>query len=285
MPLRMNDLWPRPCGGATFVPDGRMDQPDRIHLRDYVVSAEIGAFQSERGSSQRLRFAIEAALSAPVTGADDQVDRILSYDVLTDAVRDALADRRYDLVETLAERIAAQVLVQPMVTEVSVTVEKLDRGPGALGVTLVRRQGRETVAAAAARPDVLFRGAPVAVPPGPLVIVPDAPRLPLPHGGDARRIALLALDQAAWALAGQLGLTVADSRTEIDWAAASGLAVVWAPARMVADVSDLPADPQVLAPWLAERLGAGRLLWALPKGVPMPVALAGIRAALLPAAD
>ena len=72
---------------------GAMDQPDRIHLRDFVVSAEIGAFQSERGRSQRLRFAIEAELAEPVIGADDQVDRILSYDVLTAAIRDGLADR------------------------------------------------------------------------------------------------------------------------------------------------------------------------------------------------
>ena len=42
---------------------GAMDQPDRIHLRDFVVSAEIGAFQSERGRAQRLRFAIEAELA------------------------------------------------------------------------------------------------------------------------------------------------------------------------------------------------------------------------------
>ena len=253
-------------------------QPDRIHLRDYIVSAEIGAFQSERGRTQRLRFALEAELAAPVAGAADQVDRILSYDVLTDAVGDALAERRYDLVETLAERIAAQVLAQPMAAAVTVTVEKLDRGPGALGVTLMRRQGGVApLAPDGARPDVLFRGAPGALPAGPLVIVPDAPRLPLPQGGDGRRIALLALDQAAWALAGALGIGVADSRTEIDWAAANGLAVAWAPARMVADLADLPADPRALALWLAERVQAPRLFWALPDGAPLPAAPAETR--------
>ena len=103
----------------------------------------------------------------------------------------------------------------------------------------------------------------------------------LPQGGDGRRIALLALDQAAWALAGLLGIGVADSRTEIDWAAANRLAVAWAPARMVADQADLPADPQALALWLAERVQAPRLLWALPEGVPLPAAPAGTRAAQL----
>ena len=63
-----------------------MDQPDRIHLRDYIVSAEIGAFQTERGTRQRLRFDIDVELAQHVMGVDDEVDRILSYDILTGAV-------------------------------------------------------------------------------------------------------------------------------------------------------------------------------------------------------
>ena len=54
-----------------------MDQPDRIHLRDYVVTAEIGAFQTERGHPQRLRFDIEVELASHVVGVNDEVDRIL----------------------------------------------------------------------------------------------------------------------------------------------------------------------------------------------------------------
>ena len=40
-----------------------MDQRDRIHLRDHVVTADIGAFQTERGQPQRLRFTIEVDLA------------------------------------------------------------------------------------------------------------------------------------------------------------------------------------------------------------------------------
>lgn len=253
-----------------------MSTPDRIHLRDYIVAADIGAFQTERGQTQRLRFGIEVALAEPVTGAGDQVDRILSYDVLTSAVADGLVDRRYDLLETLAERIAAQILTHPQAAEVTVTIEKLDRVPGALGVTLTRRTGQVEVRAEAPRPVVLFMGRPATPPAGPLVIVPAAPGLPVPQGGDARRIALLALDQAAWALAGQLGIDVADSRTEIDWAAANGLGVVWAPMRMVADES-VSTDPEALTLWLAGRLDATRIDWALPDGAALPPEAAGFR--------
>lgn len=253
-----------------------MDRPDRIHLRDYIVAADIGAFQSERGQTQRLRFSIEVALASPVTGAGDEVDEILSYDVLVAAVAEGLADRRYDLLETLAERIAAQVLTHPQADEVTVTIEKLDRVPGALGVTLTRRTAQVEVAAQAVRSALLVMGRRVAPTPEPLVIVPSAPDLPLPQGGNQRRIALLALDQAAWALAGALGVDVADSRTEIDWAGANGLAVVWAPARMAAD-AEVPADPAALAFWLAERLDAVRIDWALPEGAALPPEAAGFR--------
>lgn len=247
-----------------------MDQPDRIHLRDYVVAAEIGAFQTERGHPQRLRFNIEVELATHVVGVNDEVDRILSYDILTGAVAAGLADRRYALLETLAERIAAQVLLHPRAAQVMITVEKLDRIPGALGVTLVRRQARVEAEAIGAPIRVVFHGTELILPEGAVALVPDAPGLPLPQGGNPREIELLALDQAAWALAGHLGLTVADSRTELDWAAAEGRAVVWAPARMVRDVAGLAPDPQALALWLAERLGATRLDWALPAGAPDP---------------
>ena len=247
-----------------------MDQPDRIHLRDYLVAAEIGAFQTERGHPQRLRFDIEVELASHVVGVNDEVDRILSYDILTGAVAAGLADRRYDLLETLAEKIAAQILMHPRAAQVSVTVEKLDRIPGALGVTLVRRQARVQAETVAAPIRVIFHGTDLTLPEGAVALVPDAPGLPLPQGGNAREVELLALDQAAWALAGHLGLTVADSRTELDWAAAEGRAVVWAPARMTRDVAGLPPDPQALALWLAERLGASALDWALPEGAAMP---------------
>ncbi|MTH62651.1 dihydroneopterin aldolase [Paracoccus shanxieyensis] len=254
-----------------------MDQPDRIHLRDYIVSAEIGAFQTERGQEQRLRFNIQVELATHVVGVDDEVDRILSYDILTGAVAAGLADRRYDLLETLAEKIAAQVLAHPRAAQVSVTVEKLDRIPGALGVTLSRRQARVAADATAAQLRVIFHGTEFPLPAGGVALVPDAPGLPLPQGGNPREVELLALDQAAWALAGHLGLTVAATQTELEWAATEGRAVVWAPARMVRDVAGLPSDPHVLALWLADRLQASQLDWALPKAADLPAVPNGYR--------
>lgn len=253
-----------------------MDQPDRIHLRDHVVDVEIGAFQSERGHRQRLRFNLTVDLSQPVVGVDDHVDRILSYDVLTSAIAVTLADQRYNLLETVAERIAAEVLAHPRAARIEVTVEKLDRVPGALGVTIARNAARVAAESAVARPVVMFVGADAGLPDGAVILIPDTHGLPVPDaGGNARMVALLALDQAAWALAARLGIGVADSRTEIDWAVAEGQPVVWAPSRMVADVVHLPALPAALAFWLADRLSAARLVFALPDGAALPETPAG----------
>lgn len=69
-----------------FAPlEARAETPDRISLRNHVVTADIGAFEIERGAAQRLRFdvVVEVAPAAPV---GDDVDRILSYDRIAEAI-------------------------------------------------------------------------------------------------------------------------------------------------------------------------------------------------------
>lgn len=242
-----------------------MIQSDRIHLRDHVVQAEIGAFQSERGRTQRLRFELSVDLRDPVGAEDDDVDRILSYDVLVQAVDAALADGRCNLVETLAERIAAEVLADPRAARITVTVEKLDRGPGALGITITRDAAR--IAVNGQRPAVqIVVGQPDRLPDdlsgGTVVVMPDGPARPLPCGGDPRRIALLGFDQAAWILAEALGIEVAETRTELDAAVRAGTPVVWAPLRLAADAPDLSAEAAPMALWLAGRLSATHIRFA-----------------------
>ena len=54
-----------------------------------------------------------------------------------------IAQEHISLVETLAERIAALILVHPRVSCVTVRAEKLEAGPGGVGVQIVRRRFRE----------------------------------------------------------------------------------------------------------------------------------------------
>ena len=85
--------------------DAGADPRDRISLRDHIVEADIGAFQQERGQKQRLRFNVVVEVRPHPAPLDDDVDRILSYDRITESIASELAAERLNLLETLAERV------------------------------------------------------------------------------------------------------------------------------------------------------------------------------------
>lgn len=248
---------------------------DRISVRDMVLDAEIGAFQAERGTTQRLRFNIVVEVMTADQLADD-VDRILSYDRITEAVEAELQETRLNLLETLAANIADRILTEPQAGRVFIRIEKLDRGPGNLGVEIERRRlaDRPAVIEAAPRPRLLFLqqtdivGGKVAdmidavAGDAPLIICVGAPAQEAPQSAipqAQRRIDLLAIEQLAWVLAGtDARCVVVDSRTELDWGMKHGQISVWAPSKIVLDAHDAPlsSDPQALTIWLAEDLGA-----------------------------
>jgi 7,8-dihydroneopterin aldolase/epimerase/oxygenase len=251
------------------------DPVDRISLRDHVVEAEIGAFQQERGHKQRVRFNVVVEV-APTVSADDDVDQILSYDRITEAIAAELGAQRLNLLETLAERIAARVLAAPQAMRIFLRIEKLDVGPYALGVEIVRSAGQTAeVTGEAVRPlvvhldnariddpvlqhllDRLDAGAdPVILTVGP----PDVQPLTTGHRPTERRIALLAIEQNAWRLAARdARCVVVGTRTEMDWAIRRGRMVVWAPSKMVLDTPGAPggAEAMTLTLWLAEVMQA-----------------------------
>lgn len=262
------------------------DPRDRISLRDHIVEADIGAFQQERGKTQRLRFDVVVEVRPHPAPLDDDVDRILSYDRITEAIAAELAAERLNLLETLAERVAERILAEAQAMRVFVRIEKLDRGPGALGVEIVRSRAEaplraegEDGAITALHPLVVFldnaaiaapdlaerltrwesRGLPVILTVG----LPDLPRPQTGHKPTQRRIDLLAIEQNAWTLAARDDrCVVVATRTEIDWAMKHGQTIVWAPSKLVLDAVDGPhsRDPVALALWLAETLAADRIV-------------------------
>lgn len=281
---------PEERAAATAGPEPR----DRISLRDHVVSVEIGAFQAERGTSQRVRFNVVVEVRPHPAPVHDDVDRILSYDRITEAIAAQLAAERLNLLETLAAGVAQRILAEPQAMRVFVRVEKLDRGPGALGVEIVR--SREDAAqpadVAAVHPLVVcldngtLRGNLGTVLDGlqgqGAVLTVDLPEGPRPKAATPAaqaRIDLLAMEQNAWALAASdPRIAVVHSRTEIDWAIRNGQMIVWAPSKLVMDAVDGPqcADAVTLALWLAGVLSARQVLIAgeapLPAGSRVPVA-------------
>ena len=260
---------------------------DRISLRDYIREVEIGAFQAERGARQRVRFNVVVEVRTAAETLADDVDKVLSYDTITEAIHGALAEERINLLETLAERIALRLLAEPQAQRVFVRIEKLDRGPGALGVEIVRARGQVPAEAAPVQesvphPRVVYLdNAAVANPDlgtaidrwsrdgePPLILCVGYPDQAQPQTGQAlaqRRIDLLAVEQNAWVLAGNdRRCIVVGTRTELDWAMRHGQISVWAPSKMVLDAAHSPSasprDATALAAWFASEMEAEELV-------------------------
>jgi dihydroneopterin aldolase len=288
------------------APNGPLD---RISLRDYIVDVEIGAFQAERGVTQRISFNIVVEVS-PLTGPiDDDVDRILSYDKVTEAIAFELADERLNLLETLAERVADRILLEPQAMRTFVRIEKLDRGSGALGVEIVR--AREDAAVAEVAPEeaqhpelVYLSNEAIASPhfggwidqlqknDRPLVLCVGAADTEVPqtgHNMTQRRVDLLSIEQNAWVLAARDDrCVVVETRTELEWAMRNDQICVWAPSKIVLDAADgpsaQPSDAVALAAWFASTFDALEMIVIgadLPADTLVPLRAVGVGQATL----
>ena len=280
------------------APDGPLD---RISLRDHIVEVEIGAFQAERGTTQRICFNVVVEVRPLTAPVDDDVDRILSYDRVTEAIAAELAEERLNLLETLAERIAERILLEPQAVRTFIRIEKLDRGPGALGVEIVRSVDDLATKPVASHADItphphlVYLTNPAIRSPNlskwldqlearaePVILCvglsdTDSPKTG--HKMTQRRVDLLAIEQNAWVLAGRDDrCVVVNTRTELDWAMKNGQISVWAPSKIVLDAVDGPSvgpnDPVALAAWFAGHIEASDLLLigeTPPKASPVPV--------------
>ena len=277
---------------------------DRISVRDYTRLVEIGAFRAERGLTQRIRFNVVLEVSRHTAARDDDVDKVISYDTITDAIEHEIAEERINLLETLAERVALRCLADHRAVRIFIRLEKLDRIPGALGVEIVRSRApdastrlRAVEAAGALRggtcPHVVYLAPEVAAGAdsahwrdtlaawGRPHVICLGPAIPVAPGDTEaqRRIGLLAIEQAAWRFCdGDPRFAVAASRTELDWALKTGRLTVWAPSHMVSAArhpTPDASDPVALAAWLAGEIDAGLLVVA---GAQLPPAGDGARA-------
>ena len=261
---------------------------DRISLRDHIVDVEIGAFQSERGNKQRVCFNIVVEVKPFQNKLEDDVDRILSYDKVTEAITTELSVERLNLLETLADRISDRILSEPQAIRVFVRIEKLDRGPGALGVEIVRSNEMKQVRSMALD-DIRLNCPKIIVLSNKAfesvelkncidelerlgrsaifcVGLPSENYSKVTQKQVQRRIDLLAIEQNAWKLAAyDKRCVVVETKTELDWAIKNGQISVWAPAKMLLDAKNLPnfdlQNPLPLSEWLANEFGTQYVTW------------------------
>lgn len=134
------------------APSEKDGETDRVFVHDLVMPVAIGAYDFERGHTQRVRFNIDVDIRRTNTQAEDMRD-VFSYDLIVDAIKLILSRGHVALVETLAEQIAAALLAHRSVVAIKVRVEKLDVIEGCVGIEIHRER-----AAAAARVHQIFPG-------------------------------------------------------------------------------------------------------------------------------
>ncbi len=115
------------------------DEVDCVYVRNFVLPADIGAYDYERGAPQRVVFDVEATVRRGGPHSDD-MRAIFSYDVILDAIRLVVGRGHFEFVETLAEEVAALVLRHARVRSVRINVSKLDVVDGAVGVEIRRER-------------------------------------------------------------------------------------------------------------------------------------------------
>ena len=251
---------------------------DRISIRDYIKEVEIGAFQVERDLTQRVKFNVVVEVAASSSSSSDDVDDILSYDMIIEAIDDQLNFERLNLLETLAERISDQILSHNQAIRVFTRIEKLDRIPGSLGVEIVRDRKNsieeKAIENSYSEPLVVYISNEI-IQSNELerwldaIVKNDKPTILCVEALELKdqvsielnilhRIELLSIEQSAWRLAGMDSrCVVVDTRTELDWSLKNNELSVWAPSKMILDSVNKPSlnsGPLDLAIWLAGEL-------------------------------
>jgi len=256
---------------------------DRISIRDYIKEVEIGAFQVERNLTQRVKFNIVVEVAPGSISSSDDVDDILSYDMIIEAIDDQLNFERLNLLETLAERVSDQILSHKQAVRVFTRIEKLDRIPGSLGVEIVRDRKNsikeKVIENSYYEPLIVYISNEI-IQSNELnmwldvIVKNDKPSILCVEALELKnqlslelnslhRIELLLIEQSAWRLAGMDSrCVVVDTRTELDWSLKNNKLSVWAPSKMILDSVNKPslnADPLDLAIWLAGELSVDRV--------------------------
>jgi len=133
----------RLLAARAYPAEARKDEgTDRVFVHDFVLPVRIGTYAREREKPQDVRFSVDARVLRASHSPEDMRD-VFSYDIITDSIRMIVAQDHIPLVEMLAERIAAVVLAHPRVVSATVRVEKLNVGPGSVGVEITRERPAE----------------------------------------------------------------------------------------------------------------------------------------------
>ncbi|MBG95112.1 MAG: hypothetical protein CL793_07660 [Chloroflexi bacterium] len=110
-----------------------------LFLDGAIRNVDVGVYEHEQGSPQRLMFDIHVVVddSRP---SNDSIDRVLDYEYLISSLDRTVAMDRPSLLETLVTRLLEEVMAPAEVLAASVSASKLDvtDDDSRLGCTMTR---------------------------------------------------------------------------------------------------------------------------------------------------
>lgn len=113
----------------------------RVFLENLAIDADIGFFEHEIGTPQRLLVSVEVSLDLAFWPVEDTREAAWNYDFIRNGVQALLRNRRFNLQETLAREIFDMIAARPGVRSVTVRLSKPDIYPDAESVGVILSSG------------------------------------------------------------------------------------------------------------------------------------------------
>ncbi|MEM6781146.1 MAG: dihydroneopterin aldolase [Pseudomonadota bacterium] len=112
----------------------------KLIIRDLELTMSIGVLDHEKQSKQCVIVNVEILLKEAPDISGDNIDDVLSYNDIVQAIKDISNDRHIHLVETFADEIAAKILAHEQADHCTVRVEKPDiyDDVGSVGIEITR---------------------------------------------------------------------------------------------------------------------------------------------------
>ncbi|PCJ44739.1 MAG: dihydroneopterin aldolase [Alphaproteobacteria bacterium] len=97
-----------------------------VFIRDLVLESYIGIYNHEKNAPQKIRVNVDLSVREDSRNLNDDIDNVVCYEKIANAIKTIVNSGHVHLVETLAENIAEMNLQDPRVSCVRVRVEKLE---------------------------------------------------------------------------------------------------------------------------------------------------------------
>jgi 7,8-dihydroneopterin aldolase/epimerase/oxygenase len=113
-----------------------------VFVRDLDLMALIGIYDHEKVKPQRIVVNVDLSVQEAEGPMSDDIDHVVSYEIVVKKIETIVAAGHVNLVETLAEKFAEACLRDKRVLAARVRIEKPDIIPNARSVGVEIERGR-----------------------------------------------------------------------------------------------------------------------------------------------